>query len=240
MELYQSKINWHFLPLGHSSNFSGFPGGSDGKETHVWSGCHGESQNMWTRRTTSDVETLTKGQITNHSNSKAFAVVLSCSIFLGEKNQVCVYVCACEQSRHLGKELSRQTTEKWQFCQARSCLEYWRYNSNNKCVYSRVAVQLPNHLWPFVTLCTIACQGLLSFTISWCLLKLMSIELVLPSNHLVFCCPLLLLPSIFTCIRVFSSKSVLCIMWPKYWSFSFRISPSNEYPGLISFTPYFK
>ena len=85
-----------------------------------------------------------------------------------------------------------------------------------------------------MTLCTIACQGSLSFTISWCLLKLMSIELVLPSNHLVFCCPLLLVPSIFTCIRVFSSKSVLCIMWPKYWSFSISISAASEYSGLIS------
>ena len=65
------------------------------------------------------------------------------------------------------------------------------------------------------------------------LLKLMSIKLVMPSNHLIFCCPLLLLPSIFPCIRVFSNESVLCIRWPKYCSFSFNISPSNEYSGLI-------
>ena len=63
----------------------------------------------------------------------------------------------------------------------------------------------------------------------------MSIELVTPSNHLILCCPLLLLPSIFPSIRVFSNESVLCIRWPKYWSFSFNISPSNEHPGLISF-----
>ena len=63
----------------------------------------------------------------------------------------------------------------------------------------------------------------------------MSIELVMPSNHLILCCPLLLLPSIFPSIRVFSNESVLCIRWPKYWSFSFSISPSNEYSGLISF-----
>ena len=63
----------------------------------------------------------------------------------------------------------------------------------------------------------------------------MSIELVMPSNHLIFCCPLPLLPSIFPSIRVFANKSVLCIKWPKYWSFSFSISPSNEHPGLISF-----
>ena len=66
-------------------------------------------------------------------------------------------------------------------------------------------------------------------------LKLMSIESVMPSNHLILCCPLLLPPSIFPSIRVFSSESVLCIRWPKYWSFSFYISPSNEHPGLISF-----
>ena len=68
-----------------------------------------------------------------------------------------------------------------------------------------------------------------------CLPKLMSIELVMPSNHLILCPPLLLLPSIFSSIRVFSSESTLHMRWPKYWSFSFNISPSNEYPGLISF-----
>ena len=88
------------------------------------------------------------------------------------------------------------------------------------------------------TLCTpwtVACQASLSITNSWSLLKLMSIESVMPSNHLILCHPLLLLPSIFPSIRVFSNESVLCIRWPKYWSFSFSISPSNEYSGLISF-----
>ena len=75
----------------------------------------------------------------------------------------------------------------------------------------------------------------MSITNSWSLLKLMSIESVMPSNHLILCHPLLLLPSIFPSIRVFSSESVLRIRWPKYWSFSFSISPSNEYSGLISF-----
>ena len=74
-----------------------------------------------------------------------------------------------------------------------------------------------------------------NFTISWSLLKLMSIELVMPSNHLILCRPLLLLPSIFPSIRVFSNESTLHIRWPKYWSFSFSISHSNEYSGLISF-----
>ena len=72
-------------------------------------------------------------------------------------------------------------------------------------------------------------------TISWSLLKLMSIESVMPSNHLILCCPLLCLPSIFPSIRVFSNASVLHIRWPEYWNFSFSISPSNEYSGLISF-----
>ena len=75
----------------------------------------------------------------------------------------------------------------------------------------------------------------LPITNSRSLLKLMSIELVMPSNYLILCCPLLLLPSIFPSIRVFSNESVLCIRWPKYWSFSFSISPSSEYSGLISF-----
>ena len=81
---------------------------------------------------------------------------------------------------------------------------------------------------------TEACQVPLSFTVSQSLLKLMPIELVMPSNHLILCHPLLLLPSIFPSIRVFSDESVVC-SWSKYWSFSFSISPSNEYSGLISF-----
>ena len=85
----------------------------------------------------------------------------------------------------------------------------------------------------FATPWTAARQASLSFTISRSLLKLMSIKLVIPSNHLIFCCPLLLLPSILSSIRVFSNESALHIRWPKYWSFS--ISPSNEYSGLISF-----
>ena len=81
---------------------------------------------------------------------------------------------------------------------------------------------------------TAARQALWSFTISWSLLKLMSIELIILSSHLILCHPLLLLPSIFPSIRVFSSESALRIRWPQYWSFSFSISPSNEDPGLVS------
>ena len=94
-------------------------------------------------------------------------------------------------------------------------------------------VQLLSHVQFFVTPWTTACQASLSFTISQSLLKLMSIKSVIPSNHLILCHLLLLLPSIFPSIRIFSSESALRISWPKYWSFS--MSPSNEYSGLISF-----
>ena len=87
----------------------------------------------------------------------------------------------------------------------------------------------------FGTPCTAARLASLSITNSWSLLKLLSIEAVMPSNHLILCHPLLLPPSIFPSIRVFSNESVLHIRWPKYWSFSFNISPSNVYSGLISF-----
>ena len=96
------------------------------------------------------------------------------------------------------------------------------------------SVQLLSHVWLFATPWTAAHQVSQSITNSWSSLKLMSIELVMPSNHLILCRPLLHLPSIFPSIRVFSNESVHCIRWPKYWSFSFSISPSNEYSGVIS------
>ena len=97
------------------------------------------------------------------------------------------------------------------------------------------SVQALSQLRLFVIPWTAACQASLSITNSWSLLKLMSFESVMPSSHLILCCPLLLSPSIFPSIRVFSSESVLCIRWPKDWNFSFSISPSNEYSGLIYF-----
>ena len=96
-------------------------------------------------------------------------------------------------------------------------------------------IQLLSRVWLFATPWTAACQASLSVTNSRSWLKLMSVESVMPSNHLILCHPLLLLPSIFPSIRVFSNKSVLRIRQPKYCSFSFNISPSNEYLGLISF-----
>ena len=97
------------------------------------------------------------------------------------------------------------------------------------------SVQSLSHVELFATSWTAAHQASLSITNSWSLLKLVSSDLVMPSNHLILCCPLLLQPSIFPSIRVFSSESALCIRWPKYLSFSFGISPSNEYSGLTSF-----
>ena len=95
-----------------------------------------------------------------------------------------------------------------------------------------LGVQSPSHVWLSVTPWTAAHQASLSFTISLSLLRLMSIESVMPSNNLILCHPLLLLPSVFLSIRVFSNRSALLIRWPKYWSFSFSISSSNEYSGL--------
>ena len=100
------------------------------------------------------------------------------------------------------------------------------------------SVQSLSRVWLFATPWTAAHQASLSIINSWSLLKLMSIKSVMPSNHLILCRPLLLPPSVFSSLRVFSSESVVCIRWPKYWSFSFSISPSSEYSGLISFRMY--
>ena len=97
------------------------------------------------------------------------------------------------------------------------------------------SVQSLSHVWLFATPWTAAHQSSLSITNSQSLLRLMSVESVMPSNYLILCCHLLFLPSIFPSIRVFSNESVLWIWWPKYWSFSLNISPSSEHPGLISF-----
>ena len=96
------------------------------------------------------------------------------------------------------------------------------------------SVQSLSRVQLFVNTWITACQASLSITNSWSLLKLMPIELVMPSSHLILCCPLLLLPPILPSIRVFSNESTLLIRWPKYWSFSFSVSPSNEHPMLSS------
>ena len=99
---------------------------------------------------------------------------------------------------------------------------------------SVAVVQLSSCVWLFVTPWTAACQSSLSLTISWSLPKFMFVALVMPSSHIIFWYPLLLLPSIFSSIRDFSNELFVHIWWPKYWSFSFSISPSSEYSGLIS------
>ena len=101
-------------------------------------------------------------------------------------------------------------------------------------ILSFCSVQLFSRVWLFMTPWTTACQASLSIINSHSPLKLMSIESVMPSNHFILCCPLLLLPSIFPSIRVFSNESDLCIRWPKYWNFSYNIGPLNEHSGLIS------
>ena len=115
-------------------------------------------------------------------------------------------------------------------CKTCSCKKLCSYDGT---MFS--SAQLLSHVWLFETPWTAARQVSLSITNSWSLLKLMSIESVIPSNHLILCRPLLLLPSIFCSLRVFTNESVLHIKYPKYWSFSFSVSPSNEYSGLISF-----
>ena len=111
-----------------------------------------------------------------------------------------------------------------------------KLNTLNKLFYFQFSsVQSLSRFWLFATPWTAECQASLSITNSPSLLKLMSIESVMPCSHLILCRPLLLLPSIFPSIRVFSNELVLHIRWPKYWSFSFSISPSTEYSGLISF-----
>ena len=102
-------------------------------------------------------------------------------------------------------------------------------------VFHSFLVQSSSLSQSYLTLCNQRARLPLFFAISWSLFKLMSIELVMSSSHLILYSPLLLLPLIFPSTRVFSNESVICIRWPKYWSFSFSISPSNEYSGLISF-----
>ena len=122
-------------------------------------------------------------------------------------------------------ELLSTAPESVQFC-------LWMEEENVGFV---IVVQSQSRIRLFVTPWTAAHQASLSSTISWSLLKLMSIESMTPSNHLILCRHLLLLPSVFPSIRVFSSESALHIKWPKYWSFSLSISPSSEYSGLTSF-----
>ena len=113
------------------------------------------------------------------------------------------------------------------------CSPTWKLSEH--CPFRIYCCSVLSHVWLLSTPSTATHQASLSFTVSWRLLKRMSIELVMLSNHLVLCHPLLFLPSVFPSIRVFSNELALHIRWSKYWSFSFSISSSNEYSGLISF-----
>ena len=114
-------------------------------------------------------------------------------------------------------------------------LLYLKWITNKDLLLLLLFSQSLSCVWLFATPWTAACQSSLSFTISPSLLKLRSVQLMMPSNRLILCHPLLLLPSIFPSIRVFSSESALRLRWPKYWSFGFSISPSHDYSGLITF-----
>ena len=130
----------------------------------------------------------------------------------------------------------RQNCGTWNFSWNTMADSEWIEDSRKGgCDMLFIVVQLPSHVQLFATPRTAARWTSLSLTISWSFPKFVPIESVMPSNHLIFCCPVLLLPSIFPSIRVFSKESALYIRRPKYWSFSFSICPSNEYSGLTSF-----
>ena len=142
-------------------------------------------------------------------------------------------------SKGLSRVFSNTTLQKHQFLRTQlSCLGYWeaRYKRQLAHYWCISSVQLLSHVRFFATPWTAACQASLSITNSRSAPKPMSIKSVMPFNHLILCHPLLLLPSIFPSIRVFSNESALFMRWPEYWSFSFNISPSNQYSGLISFS----
>ena len=140
----------------------------------------------------------------------------------------------------------KTSLKRWHPCFGEKGVFPGRKGVRRKCIYemqrwvnhgthSVSSVQLLSCVWLFATPWNAACQASLAITNSQSLLKLTSIDSVMPSNHLILCHPLLLLPSIFPSIRDFSKESILHIRWPKYWSFSFNISPCSEYSGLISF-----
>ena len=137
--------------------------------------------------------------------------------------------------RKEGKNVSGSEPSSTTAAPPGSDIDVRRLQKISFCSKGLSSVQSLSRVLLFATPWTAACQASLSITNFWGLLKLMSIESVMPPNHLILCRPLFLPPSFFPSIRVFSSGSVLSIRWPKYWSFSFNISPSNEHPGLISF-----
>ena len=136
----------------------------------------------------------------------------------------------------LKNQCSMTIFSRWEYSiLRRKCLFLTYTKVWNSSLLALSSVQPLSRVRLFATPGIVARQASLSITNYWSLRKLMSIESVMPSNHLILCCPLLLLPSVFPSIRVFSNESALHMRWPKYWRFSLSISPSNEHPGLISF-----
>ena len=153
-----------------------------------------------------------------------------CTAFCKDKTNTKLLVIWLRNATSIRHQKSATASKNWYKGEKKYRLETGRYIVNQ---FS--SVQLLSHVRIFVTPWTAAHQASLSITNSWSPPKLMSIELVMPSSHLILCHPLLLLPPIPPSIRIFSNESTLCMRWPKYWSFSFSISPSNEHAGLISF-----
>ena len=166
---------------------------------------------------------------------------LSGLIWNRSSSQVSLALCLVLFLSNLIQQSERRSNVSIQHCRVRESKVIklvWhlvRLRDSKALSSSFIVAQSLSHVWLFETSWTAAHQASLSFTISQSLPKLMSIESVMPSNHLILCHPLLFLPSIFPSIRVFSSESALHIRWSKYWGFCFSISPSNKYSGLISF-----
>ena len=188
-----------------------------------------------------------------HQLSMCQARLTSCVAECGSRNEICTEIKRSHTSK-IWKFQFSQNGKKWlsnldinyrpkkKWCSGiKECALEKGTSPRTKEKFSpgllqqSIVVQLLSCIHPFLTSWTAALQASLSFTVSWSLLKLMSIESVMSSSHLILCCPLLLLPWMFPSIRFFSIELALCIRWPKDWSFSFSISPSNEYSGLISF-----
>ena len=184
-------------------------------------------------------------------NSPAVPFNASCVCMHAKSFHVwlCVTLCIIAHQAPLSTEFSRQECYSWLPCapsgglpdtgiepaSLKSPALAGRFLTTSTTFIQFTSVQFLSHVWLFGTPWITACQASLSITNSWSLLKLMSVDLVMPSSHLILCHPLLLLHPIPPRIRVFSKESTLRKRWPKYWSFSFSISPSNEHPGLISF-----
>ena len=184
-------------------------------------------------------------QSTSSVVTHGFSCSAACGIFLNQRANLCHLHCKMDSEPPNHREVLQLILKQQGFKLCGSIYMWVLSNKYSTCIFILQIFKLTKHQFSsvqslscvrlFVTPWTAVCQASLSITNSQNLLQLMSIEPVMSSNYLILCRPLLLPPSIFPNIRVFSNELVLCIRWPKYWSFSFSISPSNEYSGLISF-----